>query len=70
MKKSKVYFKPAVNQSQWNDTVREVLDKFIADQDLKLAKNLTLKIHSGEPGNISFIQPSEMNGVIDSDYTP
>ena len=65
MKKSKVYFKPVTNQSQWNETAREVLEKFIADQDLTLEKKLTLKIHSGEPGNISFIQPSEMNGVID-----
>jgi len=65
MKAAKVYYQPITNKSKWNSTAKIVLKKLIADSKIKLEKDITLKIHSGEPGNISFIKPKYMNAVID-----
>lgn len=65
MPKSKVYFKPVSTKSDWAPTARQVLGKILADSKIKLQKELTVKIHSGQPGNISFIKPRHMDQVID-----
>lgn len=65
MKKAKVYFKSVSNQADWNPTARQVLSEIVSDQEIKLETELTLKIHSGQPGNVSFIHPKHMDSFID-----
>jgi uncharacterized Fe-S center protein len=65
MSSSPVFYSLVNDSSQWNQTARQLLEKIVAANQIKLPAELPLKIHTGEPGNISFIQPKYMDGMID-----
>lgn len=65
MAPSPVYYSLVKNQTEWSSTARLLLEKLIQESGFKLAVDLPIKIHTGEPGNISFIQPQHMDGMID-----
>lgn len=65
---SKVYYK----KTNSNTTVKEIqeitkqlLSKIIIDENIKLNKELPMKVHFGEPGNITYIKAENYNGIID-----
>ena len=64
MKPSSVYFQTVSSGSDWNSTAQIVLEKLISDQKLQLEPKITLKIHTDQPGNISFIKPIYMKALI------
>lgn len=63
---SKVYFK-AINSLDDMELINkisyEMLSKIIKEEDIKLDKKVPLKVHFGEPGNITFIKPDYYNGI-------
>jgi len=63
MLKSKVYYQLVKSKKDWNPVAKNVLEKITGD--VELSSRITLKIHSGQPGNTSFIQPKYMDGIID-----
>ncbi|MBN1168480.1 DUF362 domain-containing protein [Candidatus Woesebacteria bacterium] len=63
MSRSKVYYQLVKDEKDWDRAARAVLEQVV--KDIKLSSKLTLKIHSGQPGNTSFIQQKHMEGVID-----
>lgn len=65
MSSSQVFYAPVQNSSQWNSTARKVLERLIQAHQIQLNQVVPLKVHTGEPGNISFIQPKYMDGMID-----
>jgi len=65
MSTAKVFYRPVTQKSEWNATARAVLERLVNDSQLALSGEIPLKIHTGEPGNISYIEPRYMDGVID-----
>ncbi len=63
-----VYFKK-VDSSTSLDEIRsiskELLDIVIKKENINLEKEIPLKVHFGEPGNITFIKPENYDGIID-----
>jgi len=44
---------------------RELLERIIAEEKIELEKEIPLKVHFGEKGNVTYIKPENYNGVID-----
>lgn len=44
---------------------KELLDKIIKEERIKLEKKIPLKVHFGEKGNVTFIKPENYDGIID-----
>jgi len=62
-----VFFKPLQNQSvqEISNIAKELFKKVVEKNTLSLEKKIAVKVHTGEPGNITFIRPEHFNGVID-----
>lgn len=66
MKKSNVYFYP-VNKENLNVVSvigRKLLERLIKDNNIKLEKEIPLKVHTGQPGNVTFIRPENFKEII------
>ena len=44
---------------------RRLLGLVVSDTQIRLSKEIPIKVHPGQPGNISFIKPNNYDGVID-----
>ncbi len=66
MQKAKVYFHSVKKQDLKNVSkiARDLLEKIVAREKIVLEKEIPLKIHAGEPGNISYIKPKNYDGII------
>jgi uncharacterized protein len=67
MKKAKVYFHPLTSQNPQDigKIAKKLFEAVIKENKIVLKKNLILKIHSGEPGNTTFLKPAVYNDLID-----
>ncbi len=65
MNTSQVFFTPVNDQQEWSQTARTLLEKLASVNKLSFPETMPVKVHTGEPGNISFIQPKYMDGMID-----
>lgn len=64
---NKVYFYP-INKNNLKDAssiARLLLEKVIVENNIVLEKEIPIKVHPGEPGNISYIKPENYQGIID-----
>ncbi len=65
---SKVYFKKVEHNSNPKTVSKisqELLDKVITEEDISLEKEIPLKVHFGEKGNVTFIGAENFDGIID-----
>ncbi|MFH1668570.1 MAG: DUF362 domain-containing protein [Candidatus Woesearchaeota archaeon] len=65
---SKVYFKKVTNKTSVKEVqhiTQQLLDRIIKEEDIKLEKDIPLKVHFGEKGNTTFIKPENYDGIID-----
>ena len=65
---SKVFFKSVTLDSgteNVSSAARELLAKVIESENIVLEKEIPIKVHFGEKGNITFIKPECYNGLID-----
>ncbi len=65
---SKVYFKRVDSYEKTdeiNKAVLELLKKFIDDEKIVLEKKTALKVHFGEKGNSTFIEPKNFESLIE-----
>lgn len=65
MKISAVYFTPTNHQSDFSQAAKKLLRIVIEKNKIKLEKSIPLKVHFGEPGNLTFIKPNNFQGIID-----
>lgn len=64
---AKVYFKK-YDGNDYNilsEIGRELLEKVVNNERVKLEKNIPLKVHFGEKGNVTYVSPDAYNGIID-----
>ena len=66
MKKSTVYFLPYTGHDTKEIArgARKLLDVMVTEEDISLEKNLPIKVHFGEPGNISYVKPENYSEII------
>ncbi|MCL5438677.1 MAG: DUF362 domain-containing protein [Patescibacteria group bacterium] len=67
MIKQKVFFYP-IKDSNPNDIslkARHLLERVIDDSKIVLEKEIPVKVHPGQMGNITFIKPENFDGIID-----
>lgn len=65
---SKVYiikFTGATPTKDVNAFSRRLLERIVSEENIKLEQEIPLKVHFGEKGNITFLQPENYNGIID-----
>ena len=65
---SKVYYKNFAGDSSFEivrKISKELLEKVIENENIKLEKEIPLKVHFGEVGNITYIKPENYDGIID-----
>ncbi len=65
---SNVYFIPVKSYSNIDaisDAGRKLLETVIEKEDVKLNSKIPLKVHFGEAGNVTFIEPNNFDGIID-----
>lgn len=66
MKKSNVYFYPVSHSGKnYSKEALAVFEELVEKEHVSLAKELPLKIHPGEPGNISYNKPENYDAIID-----
>jgi len=67
MRNSVVYFKPVANQSakEVSQIARELFEHVVKENSISIEKDIPLKAHTGQPGNVTFIRPTYFDGVID-----
>ena len=67
MKIPNVYFYPTAetDPDKLSPIARKVFERIITEKKIELEKNPYLKIHPGEPGNITYTRPQTYNGIID-----
>jgi len=68
MKRSNVYFAPITSQLtnvQISKMAVSLFSNFIEREKIKLESEIPLKVHSGEPGNVTYLKPELFNGIID-----
>lgn len=65
MSKSQIFYTLVNDQQQWSQTARHLLETLIERHQVSLPETMPIKVHTGEPGNISFIHPKFMDGMID-----
>ncbi|MBU1201567.1 MAG: DUF362 domain-containing protein [Nanoarchaeota archaeon] len=63
----KVYYTPinSENRKQMSLAAKKLLLKLIDEENIKLEKEVPLKVHFGEKGNKTFIKPENFQGIID-----
>jgi len=64
---AKVYFKPVDSYSKTEEIsrgARELLEMITKDEKILLEKTIPLKVHFGEKGSITFIEPKNFEGII------
>jgi uncharacterized Fe-S center protein len=66
MIKSKVYFIPVdgKNRSRTADISRKLLEKLVSDNPGILPQEIPIKIHTGEPGNETYLKPDNFREII------
>ncbi|MCL5073564.1 MAG: DUF362 domain-containing protein [Actinobacteria bacterium] len=66
VKKVKVYFYPidGKNPNKVAIAAKNLLERLVKEEKIKLEKEIPLKIHPGQPGNISFIKPENYKEII------
>lgn len=62
---SKVYFKRVDSNSDLSKTAKELLERILSDEKIKLKGKVPIKVHFGEKGNKTFVKPTSYNGIID-----
>jgi uncharacterized Fe-S center protein len=65
---SNVYYKKInshTNVNEIKEMTKELLDKIISEEEIKLEKKIPLKVHFGEQGNDTYIKPKNFEGIID-----
>jgi hypothetical protein len=65
---AKVYFKPIDSYSKTDKIskgAKALLERLVKDENISLEKNIPLKVHFGEKGNVTFIAPKNFEGIID-----
>ena len=65
---SNVYFKKFNGKTTVDEVgkiTQELLKKIIMEEKIKLEKEIPLKVHFGESGNVTFIKPENYDGIID-----
>ena len=72
-----VYFKEIDSikkTDEINDAVKELIERLVAEEKIRILKDVPLKVHFGEEGNKTYIKPKNFQGVIDflkkRDVTP
>jgi len=62
-----VFFKPVTNQSVQEVSLyaKELFEKVVKNHSINFEKKIAIKVHTGQPGNITFIRPAYLDGVID-----
>jgi uncharacterized protein len=68
MNPAKVYYRKVSSGNKTEDIsriTRELLEKIVSEEKIKLGKSIPLKVHFGEKGNTTFIGPGNYDGVID-----
>ncbi len=65
--KTKVYFSPIKKSDAQtvSKIARRLLERLLSDEKIKLELEIPLKIHPGQPGNVTFIKPDNFAGIID-----
>ena len=51
--------------SEISQGAKELLKTVIDEENIKLEKTIPLKVHFGEKGNTTFIEPGNFQGIID-----
>jgi len=65
---AKVYFKPVDSYSKTDEIskgAKELLEMLVKEEKIPLEKKIPLKVHFGEKGNVTFIEPKNFEGIID-----
>jgi len=65
---SNVYFRKLQKNSSSTDvnrTTKDLLDVIVEKENMKLQDDIPLKVHFGEEGNETYIQPENFDGIID-----
>ena len=63
-----VYFKKVSSNASLDNIKsfsKELLDMVIKQENITLEKDIPLKVHFGEPGNVTYIKPENYDGIID-----
>lgn len=65
---SKIYYKK-INSNTTTKEIQEItkqlLNKIIQEENIKLKSEIPMKVHFGEPGNITYVKPENYDGIID-----
>ena len=64
----KVYYCKIDNSTSVEEVqriTRELLDKIVVEEKIEFEKEVPLKVHFGEKGNVTFVKPENYCGVID-----
>jgi hypothetical protein len=64
---SRVYFHPISDSSKEDvsSAAGKTLKALLEGEDIGVASQVALKVHTGERGNVTFIRPSNFDGIID-----
>jgi len=65
---SNVYFKKvdsSTTPEEINSISRRLLDTVVKQENIALEKEVPMKVHFGEPGNVTYIGPGNYDGIID-----
>jgi len=62
-----VFFNPVQNESIEEQSIiaKKLFQKVVTENSISLEINLPVKVHTGQPGNTTFIRPEFFNGIID-----
>lgn len=63
--KTNVFFHPVKDSNKDNvsEIAKILLERVISENNIKLEKEIPLKVHPGNPGNISFIKPENFKSI-------
>lgn len=67
MRKANVYFYPLTSNKpkEVSKAALKLFEHIVKEEKIQFSTNLPIKVHSGEPGNETFIKPASFNGVVD-----
>jgi len=62
-----VFFKPVQKQSAEEISVfaKKLVENVVKKNAITLEKKIAIKVHTGQPGNITFIRPEYFDGIVD-----
>ena len=65
--KTRVYFTPVekLDLQALSILAKSLLARIVVDENINLEAEIPLKVHSGQPGNVTFIRPESFSGIID-----